>query len=278
MKVLWKWPKIRWFNLFKKTLAGKEEFTFYRYLQSLTVSLVLYDYIIISAVSLQQVRGQTEQLRRDWQQRLRIKTQKQGYNTSIKHHKMFIYKTPAPASECVCVWCVCVWVCECLSVCVCVCVWERECVCVWERERECVCVCCVCVCVCERESVCVYVCVCVCVRERECVFVSEYVCVWVSVCVCGVGCPHFSQKRTCVCVCVCVCVRESVCVCVWCVCVLCGVWDIVIGFRWTTEREGESECVCVCVCVCVCDGRFTLIKVRQLSLSGLYANYSGSEW
>ncbi len=31
------------------------------------------------------------------------------------------------------------------------------------------------------------------------------------------GCPHFSQKQTCVCVwCFCVCV--CVCVCVWCVC------------------------------------------------------------
>ncbi len=29
------------------------------------------------------------------------------------------------------------------------------------------------------------------------------------------GCPHFSQKRTCVCVCVCVCESVRVCVCFW---------------------------------------------------------------
>ncbi len=62
------------------------------------------------------------------------------------------------------------------------------------------------------------------------------------------GCPHFSQKRTCVRVrvCMCVWVRVRVCVCV-CVC--------------------ACVCVCVCVCACACACVCVCVSVQWLTVS-----------
>ncbi len=70
------------------------------------------------------------------------------------------------------------------------------------------------------------------------------------------GCPHFSQKQTCVCVCVCVCVWccrwcwwcWSVCVCV---CVMLQVMLMMLECVCVSVSVcvWESESVCVCVCV-----------------------------
>ncbi len=68
------------------------------------------------------------------------------------------------------------------------------------------------------------------------------------------GCPHFSQKRTCVCVRVCACVCVCVCVCVClrvCVCVCLRV--CVCACVCACVRVWVCVCVCVCVRVCVCE-------------------------